>query len=146
MRYNYAPGMSLGENFRVIAHRGDSRHAPENTMEAFALAVSAGADEIETDVRVTSDGVAVLCHDENLRRTTGADALVCKTPWAEIQALDVAVGFREKTGKHFPAARIVRLDEFFAEYFSRIHLQIELKAAEGAGSVLECIRQHAAFD
>ena len=48
----------------VAAHRGDSDHFPENTMAAFHAALTAGVDMIETDVRMTCDGVLVLMHDK----------------------------------------------------------------------------------
>jgi glycerophosphoryl diester phosphodiesterase len=51
----------------VIAHRGASRDAPENTLAAFALAVAQGADMIETDLRLTADGAIALCHDPDVQ-------------------------------------------------------------------------------
>ena len=55
----------------VVAHRGDSYHAPENTLEAARLGWEAGAEAWELDVQLTRDGVAVVCHDESLVRTHG---------------------------------------------------------------------------
>ena len=60
--------------FHVIAHRGDSHRAPENTLPAFDLAVALPAHGIETDVQVTRDGKAILFHDLSLKRTTGREA------------------------------------------------------------------------
>ena len=57
--------------FRVIAHRGSSAYAPENTRPAFELARAMGIAEIETDVQLTTDGVVVLCHDTGLENATG---------------------------------------------------------------------------
>ena len=57
----------------IIAHRGASAHAPENTLAAFRRAVEAGADGIELDVRLARDGVAVVFHDSSLKRTAGRD-------------------------------------------------------------------------
>ena len=54
----------------VVAHRGASAQAPENTMEAFRLGVEAGADAIELDVHLTADGQLAVIHDETLDRTT----------------------------------------------------------------------------
>ena len=54
----------------IIAHRGDSSHAPENTLEAASLGREAGADAWEFDVQLTRDGVPVILHDESLLRTT----------------------------------------------------------------------------
>ena len=59
-------------DFTLIAHRGASYDAPENTFEAFDLALSLGFDNFETDVQLTGDGRAVLIHDATLDRTTDA--------------------------------------------------------------------------
>lgn len=55
----------------VIAHRGDSAHAPENTLRAFRRAMESGADRIELDVRLSADGVPFVLHDSDLTRLTG---------------------------------------------------------------------------
>src|ERR1051326_5111070 len=75
-------------SFCVVAHRGDCAHAPENTLPAFELAVQKKADAIETDVRLTKDGVAVLLHDASLKKTTGCDELVENLIWEEGRKLD----------------------------------------------------------
>ena len=54
----------------VVAHRGDSFHAPENTLEAARLARQAGADAWELDVKLTRDGVPIVIHDNSLHHTT----------------------------------------------------------------------------
>ncbi len=60
-----------------LAHRGDGRSAPENTLEAFVAAIAVpGCDGIEFDVRAASDGVPVVIHDETLTRVQGVDARV----------------------------------------------------------------------
>ena len=60
--------MTLAEPFRIIAHRGASGYAPENTMVAFERAVVMGATEVETDVAFTKDGRLLLFHDDTLER------------------------------------------------------------------------------
>lgn len=72
----------------LIAHRGLSSQAPENTLAAFKLAVKAGFDGIETDAHLTADGKIVLIHDENTRRTTGEDNRVADRKLMELAALD----------------------------------------------------------
>ncbi len=72
----------------VIAHRGASAHAPENTMAAFERALDEGADACECDVRTTADGQIVLMHDANVVRTTNGVGEVARMNWAEIAALD----------------------------------------------------------
>lgn len=80
----------------VIAHRGASHYAPENTMAAFDLAMDLRSDLVETDVQRTKDGVLVLVHDTDLKRTTNIEQrypgrrsyAVKDTTWAEIKTLD----------------------------------------------------------
>jgi glycerophosphoryl diester phosphodiesterase len=60
----------------VVAHRGDSTHVAENTVEAFESAIELGAEAVEFDVRMTSDGVAVVMHDADVARTTDGSGLV----------------------------------------------------------------------
>ena len=69
----------IKKDFTLIAHRGASYDAPENTFEAFDLALEMGFDNVETDVQLSSDGRSVLIHDESLYRTTGIQGLVSET-------------------------------------------------------------------
>lgn len=84
----------------AIAHRGGAGLAPENTLAAFSRSYDLGVRWLETDVRVSSDGVVVCHHDRSLRRLTGRDAAVSDLTWAELSLLRVA-------GDH----PLVRLDE-----------------------------------
>ena len=73
-----------------LAHRGDWRRAPENTLAALVAACSLpGIDGVEFDVRVSSDGVAVLAHDADLRRVHGAAVRVRDTAAAELEVYAV---------------------------------------------------------
>lgn len=72
----------------VAAHRGDSAHFPENTMAAFRAAIEVGVDMIETDVRLTNDGVPVLMHDKTVDRTTDGTDDVKDMTFAELRALN----------------------------------------------------------
>jgi glycerophosphoryl diester phosphodiesterase len=72
----------------IIAHRGYSAEAPENTLAAFRLAWGKGADGCENDIHLTSDGQIVVLHDKDSKRTTGVTKVVAKTPAAELLALD----------------------------------------------------------
>ena len=60
--------MPVPADFRIIAHRGASAYAPENTRAAFDLALQMGVTEVELDAQLTTDGVVALCHDETLAR------------------------------------------------------------------------------
>lgn len=69
---------------KVIGHRGAAAYAPENTLESFREARRRGASWVETDIKLTADGVPIVMHDESLKRTTGVDRLVAETPRAEL--------------------------------------------------------------
>jgi glycerophosphoryl diester phosphodiesterase len=107
----------------VIAHRGDSFQAPENTLEAARLGWKAGADAWELDVQLTRDGVAVVFHDEFLSRTTDVrrrftydprskeDFRVSDFDWNEIHELDAGSWFVEDSGSSRSAAALGMLEE-----------------------------------
>ena len=73
----------------IIGHRGASAVAPENTLAAFEAAISAGADGIEFDVRLSRDGVPVVIHDETLYRTSGVRRRVSEMTVNELNQFDV---------------------------------------------------------
>lgn len=73
----------------IVAHRGASADAPENTLAAIRLAWAQGADAAEIDVLLTADGQLVAIHDETTLRTGGADWVVAKRSLAELKKLDV---------------------------------------------------------
>ena len=75
----------------IIAHRGASAVAPENTLVAFREAIAVGSDGIEFDVRLTRDGVPAIIHDNTLRRTAGLPNRVADLTWRELEDLDVGV-------------------------------------------------------
>ncbi len=86
-----------GPSPRVLAHRGlfldlGAGAVPENTLEAFARAVRIGVRYLETDVRVTADGVAVLSHDADLRRLLGRSDLIRDLTLSQLQGLDLGGG------------------------------------------------------
>lgn len=110
---------------RVAAHRGFSEKYPENTMEAFRAAIEIGADEIETDVRVTADGELVLIHDDDVSRTTDGTGKVSEMTRAELKKLCAGV----KKGAEFADARIPTLRELLeiCKDHPTLTLDIELK-------------------
>jgi len=89
----------------AIAHRGGAGDHPENTERAFRHAVDLGFTHVETDVHVTSDGVAVAFHDEALDRVTDSAGLIAELPWSEVQ--------RALVGGTDP---ICRLDDLLSEF------------------------------
>lgn len=74
---------------KIIAHRGASYDAPENTLAAFNLAWQQGADAIECDVQLTQDGKIVCIHDATTKRVANRNVIVKETPLAELRLLDV---------------------------------------------------------
>lgn len=69
---------------KVIGHRGAAAYAPENTLDSFREARRRGATWVETDVKLTADGIPILMHDASLKRTTGIDRLVSRTKAADL--------------------------------------------------------------
>ena len=86
----------------VIAHRGASGYAPENTLAAFELAVRQGADAFELDVRLTKDGAPVVVHDAVLDRTTSLTGPVRARTLAELRAADAGHWYTGDGGRTFP--------------------------------------------
>jgi glycerophosphoryl diester phosphodiesterase len=87
----------------VIAHRGSSGHAPENTLAAFRKAVAQGAAFIETDLQLSRDARFVAIHDSTVDRTTSGHGAVHGLPLAELRQLDAGSWFgSEFAGEHIP--------------------------------------------
>jgi len=81
----------------VVAHRGASGTHPENTLGAFSAAFKAGAEAVELDVRLTSDGVAVAFHDPDVSRTTGGEGQIHALKLADLKRLDASAGAGPRT-------------------------------------------------
>jgi glycerophosphoryl diester phosphodiesterase len=86
----------------IIAHRGASASAPENTLPAFELAVQQGADAFELDVRLTRDGAPVVIHDATLERTTSLTGPVRARTLAELRAADAGHWYTPDGGRTMP--------------------------------------------
>jgi glycerophosphoryl diester phosphodiesterase len=111
-----------------IAHRGAPKLAPENSLEAFIVARDIGAKWIETDVKLTSDGIPILIHDETLDRTTTGHGPVSEMPWEKIRALDTGSWFSPA----FAGTRVTSLAELLTFCSSsRMRLILELKPSPG---------------
>lgn len=113
---------------RVIAHRGASAYAPENTMAAFEKAAALGARMIEFDVMLSKDGEPFVIHDENLKRTTNGRGEVGNVDAAYIDSLDAGKWFSKKfTGENIPHLQAVLKWLIFAD----INANIEIKPYPG---------------
>ncbi len=132
----------------VIGHRGNRAHAPENTIESFAQAVSAGADAIEFDVHLSADGIPVVVHDPTLERTTDGVGEIARTSYDALRRADAGAHFT-KDGKSFPyrgmGHRIPRFEEV-VEAFPSTPLLIEIKAPLAATLVRQIIEDRKAVD
>jgi glycerophosphoryl diester phosphodiesterase len=107
----------------VVAHRGASRVAPENTRAAFRAALAQGADAVELDVRRTSDGHVIVLHDATVERTTDGRGPAARHSLAALKALDAGRWF----GEAFTGERLPTLEEAVALIGDRAGLFIEIK-------------------
>ncbi len=110
----------------VVAHRGGSAVAPENTRAAITRALRDGADAVEVDVLPSRDGALVVHHDERLLRTAGVDRAVWDTDLAELKALDVGRWF----GPEFAGERLMTLEEAAAMLPPPVGLVADFKHGE----------------
>ena len=83
---------------KIIAHRGASKFAPENTLAAFQLAYQYGAEYIECDIALSKDNIPFLIHDDTLDRTTNATGLVSQYGWRDLSKLDAGTWFSKEFG------------------------------------------------
>lgn len=131
----------------IIAHRGASGTAPENTLAAFRRAIEDGAHGIELDVRSSRDGKIIVFHDETLDRTTDGTGLVHRHTLAQLKRLDAGSFF----GRQFATEKIPHLAEVIQLTKStNTRLFIELKQGRHLthrflARLIQVIRQHLAL-
>ena len=106
----------------LFAHRGASNYAPENTIAAFELAITQGAEAIELDAKLCADDQVVVIHDQTLERTTNGTGKVLDMPLAALKTLDAGLWFGEK----FHGEPIPTLDEVFEAVGKKIFINVEL--------------------
>ncbi len=111
----------------VVAHRGASAVYPENTLEAFEGAIEAGADVVELDVRLTTDGVAIVLHDADVGATTDGSGFVHAMTLAEVKQLDAS-------GGRGPRAEIPTVEEALRLLSGRAGVNLEIKNLPGEPS------------
>jgi glycerophosphoryl diester phosphodiesterase len=129
-----------------IGHRGASGYAPEHTLVSYDLAIALGADYIEQDLQLTSDGVLVVLHDTTLDRTArglaeNCTGLVSDKTLAQIKTCDVGTWFNEANPgfarPEYVGLTIPTLEEVFVRYRRRINYYIETKSPETADHMEE---------
>lgn len=111
----------------IVAHRGASGLAPENTLASFDKALEFNVGQIETDARLTSDGVVVLLHDGHMNDPSGELFVVSKTPYDVLKA-------------HKPD--LTTLDEAIAHLDRRVRLMIEIKSSVPVAPVVAIVRKY----
>lgn len=109
-----------------IAHRGASRERVENTLPAFELALERGADAVELDAHVTSDGQVVVHHDYLVGRLP-----IARTRWAELREVSLGAG-----------ATVPLLSDVLDAVASRATVYVEVKSATGEARVVEVVQGH----
>lgn len=132
------PGVN---EFTIIAHRGASAYYPENTLASFEGAAALGADMVELDVQLTSDGEVVVFHDEKISRCTNGRGRIADHTLAELRTLDAGSWF----DKRFRDEKIPTLAEVLHLCRGRIAVNIEVKTeavADGVSGGIEekCLR------
>jgi glycerophosphoryl diester phosphodiesterase len=113
----------------VIAHRGASREAPENTLPAFARARELGADGVELDVLPSAEGVLVVTHNEQLEILTGMKGRVGRFALSELKKLDFGSHFSPK----FKGEKIPALQEVFDLLKDNFLINVEIKGINVRG-------------
>lgn len=122
------PRPPLTFNPPILAHRGASAYAPENTLIAFMIAQDLGARWLEFDVWLTACGEVVVFHDESLERTTNGSGLVYEQPYRYLKTLDAGSWFAHRfSGERIP--RFVDVLAFLGE--SRLAANVEIKSRPG---------------
>ena len=128
------PAVATEQPVDVVAHRGSSGAAPENTLAAVRLAISQKADVVENDIQRTRDGELVIMHDTTLARTTDVEQVFPdRTPWAvgdftlaEIKQLDAGSWFAPE----FAGERVPTLAEWVNAVGEQAGMLLEPKAPE----------------
>jgi glycerophosphoryl diester phosphodiesterase len=126
-----------GAPLQIVAHRGSSAAAPENTLAAFRRAIADGADAIELDVRLTADGEVVVIHDATLGRTTDGRGAVSASPLAALRRLDAGAWHAARHARE----RIPTLREVFRAIPPSIGINIELKAGRARRTAVALVER-----
>jgi glycerophosphoryl diester phosphodiesterase len=142
------PAPTPTNNPLIIAHRGASLIAPENTLAAFALAMESGADGIELDVRLSRDGVPVVIHDAMLRRTGLREETVAGMDAKQLAAVDAGSWFNRAHPKRarddYAREGVPTLDQVFRllrDRDARVYVEMKFGADEGTSDLTQAVAQ-----
>lgn len=120
---------------RLLAHRGMvSELAAENTLTSFQYAIDAGADAIETDVRCTKDGVAVLVHDKDFRRTANRNSKIAKLTYEEARQIPLTGG-----------SHIVSLRDAL-QWFPEANFNIDVKSRDAIAATADAVNSTSSWN
>ncbi|MBW2389171.1 MAG: hypothetical protein JRG89_12130 [Deltaproteobacteria bacterium] len=133
--------------FKVIAHRGASAYAPENTIPAYARALELGAVDVELDVQLSRDDVVMLYHDSTLETKTGTAGSVRDYDAAQLLEMDIGSWFdrtHPEVAESFAGTKLDTLAALFETFGDQFHYHVELKSedTELARLTLEQVRAH----
>ncbi|MAG30946.1 MAG: hypothetical protein CL908_08660 [Deltaproteobacteria bacterium] len=121
--------------FHILAHRGASAYAPENTLESCEEALARGAVELEIDVQLSKDGEVMLFHDGTLDHKTDGAGLVREATRKELEAMNIGAWFHEEhpdVTRNYRDAKLIALDDLLAAMGRRAAYHIELKSDDEA--------------
>jgi glycerophosphoryl diester phosphodiesterase len=121
--------------FHIIAHRGASAQAPENTLPAFQLALDAGAFEVELDVQLSADDVVVMFHDRTLDEKTNLTGRVREHRAAQVLRADIGTWFdaaHPEVEEKYAGTRLATLSALFETHGRALYYHVEIKAPEPA--------------
>lgn len=132
------PAPKSQHRFLVSAHRGDHTHAPENTLQAYANAIGAGADYVEIDLRTTRDSMLVIMHDASVDRMTTGKGLVRDLTYDSLRLLRV----RDKAHPEWGEQDIPTFDQVLQLCRGKIGIYLDFKNADPAVAYKAIRRYH----
>ena len=118
---------------RVVAHRGLSGLCPENTMPAFAAAISLGVQEIELDIWGSKDRQLVICHDDKVDRTTDGKGHIRDLTWQQIQQLDAGSWFNQS----WAGVRVPCFEDVLKQFAGKIVMNVHIKEPGDDGWIIQ---------
>ena len=122
---------------RLVAHRGWSKRFPENSLPSLAAGVAAGADEIEFDLRLSSDGIPFLCHDAEVNRVSNLEGPTSSFTIQELKQADLKM----PDGTVLEHLGFSSVDEVFQTFGGLIAMNIHIKDGSETGNILAYITE-----
>ena len=143
---NYPTKLKYTNKFLSFAHRGDAAEAPENTIPAFVMAYKNEFDGIETDIKFTSDGVCVLCHDDTIDRTSDGTGTISSMTYQQLLQYD----FGSWKGEQWTGTKIPTYEEMLLccrTLGLKVYLEIKTSISQAqADNLVKLAKQYRMFD